>query len=589
MPKSVILCVDDELSVLTSLRQELEAGLGHDFLIECAESAEEALEAYDELVAQGQQVQVVLSDQIMPGMKGDQLLVKLYERDANLKTILLTGQATADSVGNAINRANLFRYIGKPWNERDLRMTVQEAARTYREQSALDRQVAILDSLNRGTQYLADTLNPEVLAERLLTSALLDTHTNIGVLWLRQPDGQHRFYTNESDGDPDTVDPVHEIRPADAATQFPVGWMDEVFGDGQPRLLADAAYEGPLVTDKRVATRKIRSICAVPIAVSGEAPLGVLYLEEQAKAHHFRPDTLEFLSLFTGYAAVCFQNTWLYHNLEATVQSRTELLQERNQSMRRSIAFAHRIQTSVLPPLEELLRHFPKAFVYYQPKDVVSGDFYWMGHHQGYFYVAAVDCTGHGVPGALVSVLGSNLFTQAVYEQNLKTPGEVLNWVNRHVRQTFKQYGENAEVQDGMDLAMVAIADDRSHLYFGGAKRPLWHLRDGELRETKGDRFPIGGSNYDLGADDEVFTTQHLQLQPGDRLFLFTDGLTDQFGGDDGGKKFSTRAFRELLLGAQDLPLPQQRDVIRRGMAAWQGEQPQTDDRCLIGLEIPAH
>jgi serine phosphatase RsbU (regulator of sigma subunit) len=303
-------------------------------------------------------------------------------------------------------------------------------------------------------------------------------------------------------------------------------------------------------------------------------------------------------------------------NLEKQVQERTkqiadqkEKIEESNKEIVSSIKYAKRIQEAILPSNEQVKALIEDSFIYYLPKDVVSGDFYFVEQVKtsgemavGYTLIAAVDCTGHGVPGAFLSIVANNLLAQSILERDVNTPAEALNFINQGLSKTLRQQEHDATVRDGMDIALCALSNDRSHLMFAGAKNPLYLVRkksenqptlpeacmlkeesnDACLYEIKGDAHPIG--NY-FDSPLKNYTNHKIELLPGDAIYLFSDGFADQFGGPKG-KKFRYKPFRELLLSIHDLSMEEQEDRIKITLNDWKGDYWQLDDILVIGFTV---
>lgn len=301
--------------------------------------------------------------------------------------------------------------------------------------------------------------------------------------------------------------------------------------------------------------------------------------------------TVQFIIVSKRYSFAFNEVEDLSENLEKKVVQRThelnvanEEIKQKNQDITDSIEYARRIQLSILPKTDEFFARFSDSFILYLPKDIVSGDFYWMHQDDGRFYVSAADCTGHGVPGAFMSVLGSNVLNTLVYEHAQPTPAHMLNQLNTRVREALKQ-SPNRSIQegshDGMDLALCTIQNNA--INYSGANRPLVYIRKGELHELAPAKMPIGGGQ----TTEALFADQQLQLQPGDCVYLFTDGFTDQFGGDTGRlKKLSNKRFRELLLQYHELPMAEQKEHLLQELRHWQGKHEQTDDILVIGIRF---
>mgnify|MGYP002621087476 CR=1 FL=1 len=269
--------------------------------------------------------------------------------------------------------------------------------------------------------------------------------------------------------------------------------------------------------------------------------------------------------------------------LENTVQERTkevheqkELLEEQHQEIMDSINYAQRIQDAILPPSEVVAKIIPDHFIYYRPKDIVAGDFYWFESQEDLTLLAAADCTGHGVPGAMVSVVCHNALNRAVREFELKEPHLILNKTRELVIETLAQHGK--EVKDGMDISLCRFMGDK--LQYAGANNSLWIIRNGELLETKADKQPIG-----LYEGMKDFTLHEIELQKGDEIYMFTDGYADQFGGEKG-KKLKYKPFKEILKELSETPLSDRSTELDKLFVKWMGRYEQVDDVCVIGVRV---
>lgn len=260
-------------------------------------------------------------------------------------------------------------------------------------------------------------------------------------------------------------------------------------------------------------------------------------------------------------------------------------LEEKNREITDSITYAKRIQEAILPPLKLVKSKLENSFILYLPKDIVAGDFYWMesakdsdGNEAVLF--AAADCTGHGVPGAMVSVVCSNALNKAVNEFGLIHPNDILNKTRELVIERFEKAEE--DVNDGMDIALCAYFPKSKQLEYSGAHNPLWIIRNGsdEVEAYRANKQPIG-QHIDLSG----FDNHKVQLNEGDSIYLFSDGYIDQFGGEKG-KKLKSTNFKRLLLSIQDLPMDKQHVHLKEYFEEWRGSEEQLDDVCVIGLKV---
>jgi serine phosphatase RsbU (regulator of sigma subunit)/tetratricopeptide (TPR) repeat protein len=261
---------------------------------------------------------------------------------------------------------------------------------------------------------------------------------------------------------------------------------------------------------------------------------------------------------------------------KAVIEQQKEVVEMAHQEIKDSITYAKRIQSAILPAAKVVKQYLKESFILYKPKDVVAGDFYWMESVADKVLFAAADCTGHGVPGAMVSVVCNNALNRSVREYGLTDPGQILDKTREIVVAEFEKSEE--DVQDGMDIALCSLEGNK--LQYAGAHNPLWIIRNSEIIETKANKQPIG--QFD---NPEPYTTHSFDLEPGDSIYIFSDGYVDQFGGEKG-KKFKAQAFRELLLSIQDKPMEEQKTIIDEAFNSWKGDLEQIDDVCVIGVRV---
>lgn len=264
----------------------------------------------------------------------------------------------------------------------------------------------------------------------------------------------------------------------------------------------------------------------------------------------------------------------------AEVVEKNKELDEINKDITASIRYAKRIQDAILPPDDFVRKTLPNTFVLFKPKDIVSGDFYWMEEKNDHIVFAAVDCTGHGVPGAFMSIVGHNVLDRVVGEYNLTEPARILDELNKGISDALRQSTlEDNTVRDGMDIAMCSFNRKTGVLQFAGAYNPLWIIRKNELIEVKANKFPIGNSRM---GDNQKFTNHEIQLEKGDTIYIFSDGYCDQFGGP-AGKKFKASALRQLLTASQHLNMAEQKQLLDKTIEDWRGTHEQVDDILIIG------
>ncbi|MEZ4937576.1 MAG: GAF domain-containing protein [Crocinitomicaceae bacterium] len=316
---------------------------------------------------------------------------------------------------------------------------------------------------------------------------------------------------------------------------------------------------------------------------------------------------LDILRSLGAYLAIAIENANILENLEDTVKERTlevvqqkEIIEEKNKDITDSIRYAQRIQSVILPSLGDFQNTFKDSFVLFKPRDIVSGDFYWLEKIDNKVFFTVVDCTGHGVPGALVSLVGANGLNRCINEFGLRKPAAILDKLKEIVTDTFANTGSSTK--DGMDMALCCIDFDNNQMEYAGANNPLWILRekDGtplpyettenkttQIIEIKPDKQPVG--QYE---EFQPFTNHIIEIKPNDRIYLFTDGFADQFGGKDihtrkkGGKKFKYSNLKNLIFDLQNIEMKDQLKHFDNTFESWKGDFEQVDDVCLIGIEV---
>ena len=272
---------------------------------------------------------------------------------------------------------------------------------------------------------------------------------------------------------------------------------------------------------------------------------------------------------------------------EEVVRQKEEI-QDKNQELEilykqvtDSIHYAKRIQEAILPPQQLFEELLPNSFVLYKPKDIVSGDFYWLDKKGNNVFFAAVDCTGHGVPGAFMSIVGSNLLKDAVQNSDYYAPSEIMDKLNEGVASTLHVGLTEKQTKDGMDMTLCSINYEKMELQFAAAFNPLYLVRNGEIIQHKADKFPVGA----FVGETRKFANNTIQLQKNDTIYIFSDGYADQFGGPKG-KKFMAGTFRNLLLEVSALPAAQQKKKLDETIESWRGPLEQVDDILIIGIKI---
>ena len=281
--------------------------------------------------------------------------------------------------------------------------------------------------------------------------------------------------------------------------------------------------------------------------------------------------------------------TWRERELKQKLAASIKELQEsksiiefQNKRISDSINYARRLQKAILPSSKTISSVLKDHFMIYKPKDVVSGDFPWMFTQGNYVYLGVVDCTGHGVPGAMLSMIGYLLLNTIASSSDNKTPAQILFELHQQIVKTLKQAVEGNNASDGMDIGLCRIDCDKREIIYSGAHRPLLVFTDAKVEQFKGDRYPIGGVQYKRGNN---FTDKKLQLKQGDTFYLFSDGLPDQFGGPNG-RKYGMKRLRDFISSNTHLPMIELQRRFNDEIEDWMEDERQLDDILLLGVRL---
>ncbi|HZL76790.1 MAG TPA: SpoIIE family protein phosphatase [Bacteroidales bacterium] len=264
--------------------------------------------------------------------------------------------------------------------------------------------------------------------------------------------------------------------------------------------------------------------------------------------------------------------------LEQVEKQKSEL-EIREQNITDSLNYAQRIQEALLPSEDYFRKYFRESFIFFKPKDIVSGDFYWIGEKNGRIFIVAADCTGHGVPGALMSMIGLEIIEKTINEDNIDVPASILAVLNKGLEKTFsREKNIGTIIRDGMDIGLCVIDRNKKKIEYAGAFFPLYLVRNDSLIEIKGDKLIIG-----MNPSGKAYENHEIDLMEDDILYLFSDGYIDQFGGSEN-KKFMYRRFRYLLTTIHSFPVNDQKSVLDENIRTWMGGTPQIDDMMVIGF-----
>jgi serine phosphatase RsbU (regulator of sigma subunit) len=271
----------------------------------------------------------------------------------------------------------------------------------------------------------------------------------------------------------------------------------------------------------------------------------------------------------------------LYENRLYELLDNHQTVKQQKSSILESIRYAQRIQNAVLPPTDIIHSMLPDHFILYKPRDIVSGDYYWMTQIGRKTIVVVADCTGHGVPGAFMSMLGITLLNQNVKNHELQHANEILDELRDNIILSLRQDSTQAATKDGMDMSLLIFDFDKNELEFAGANNPMYVIRNNELIELEADKMPVGI----YSGDGRNFNRKEFKIEKSDRFYAFSDGYIDQFGGTQN-KKFLRKNFTELLLKIHQKPMTEQKDILEKTVESWRGNLEQVDDILVLGVQI---
>jgi serine phosphatase RsbU (regulator of sigma subunit) len=280
------------------------------------------------------------------------------------------------------------------------------------------------------------------------------------------------------------------------------------------------------------------------------------------------------------FSVFIFRSLNITRKQKIIIEEKNKIVEEKNKDMLDSINYAQRIQEAILIPESEIQKHFADAFVLFKPKDIVSGDFYWFAESKYNKVLAAADCTGHGVPGGFMSMIGFAMLQETLLLEEMKTTSEAFTALDKKITESLNR--NNRSYRDGMDMALCAFSKSSNTVQFSCANRPLILIRNGEAKDFSPDKYTIGGAIDNVSKN---FRSQEIETEKGDMFYLFSDGYADQFGGPKE-KKFMHKNFRETLLTISDKPLDEQKKILNETFENWKGNLEQVDDVLVIGIRI---
>jgi histidine kinase len=384
--------------------------------------------------------------------------------------------------------------------------------------------------------------------------------------------------------------------PVEGSDKVPLSVINYVAHSKETLVFDNISRDPNYSADSYIQKNQSKSVVCFPILSKGELS-AIIYLENNLVEGAFTPARLEILNMLSAQIAISVENTHLYEQLEEKVRQRTVALQRANAELERnhkeleeshrkindSVNYASKIQHAVLPARESFEKLFPRSFIVYRPCSVVSGDFYWIKQIGHKIIVTAADCTGHGIPGALVSMLGMAFLNEIVPQliaQSRLNADNILNELRRQVKIALQQKGKLSEQKDGMDIVLCIIDPVEKQLQYAGAYNPLYLIKDDQLTEVKGDRMPVG-----IYRKERPFTLHEMSFEGGEMIYLCTDGFIHQ-NCPDGSETFTRKRFKQLLLEINRETVSRQEVLLMERFEEWRGNLPQRDDILILGIRL---
>ena len=433
----------------------------------------------------------------------------------------------------------------------------------------------------------SNSLSGEVKLEKLLKSMLMLVMENAGAEYAVIIEKEENKYTIQAKGKYNSSEiEVLKSEDIEKTDSLALNIVKYVIRTRKFIVLDNAITNKGYLDNEYIQKHKVKSVFCYPV-IHKKRLVAILYLENNLSTNVFTSQRIETINILSSQIAVSLENAQLYENMETKVISRTAQLQQAKDEIEYahkhitdSINYAKRIQDAILPTGELFEKYFADFFVLFKPRDIVSGDFYWTKKANNYLIFAAADCTGHGVPGAFLSMLGISFLNEIARMEEIKTSAQMLEELRFRVKISLHQTGNKTESKDGMDIALCVINTKTNVLQYAGAYNPLYIIRNNKLIETKATRSPIG-----IFIKEKPFVNNEIQLQENDIIYIFSDGFIDQFG-EENGRKFTSKKFKALLLSNAYKPMPEQQQILDREFENWRGNVKQIDDVLVVGVKV---
>jgi serine phosphatase RsbU (regulator of sigma subunit) len=571
MKRAVILCLEEDKEQLNKLTEQVATRTGPRAKLLAFTSVPEFQLKVKETSAAGELALVMVAEEGV-SYKGHELLTQLQAMYPDVSKLLLVHRPNPDTLAQVLNKATAFHVLVSPWQAQQLTALIDLAVQRMHRISEQIELARLMKVTLSSAEQLLDETNPDKMLEKLLEAIVLVARADRAT-YIRQKK------TYLEIGSVVCSTPEQNQKQKTLLAENTKTYTEALLNAFNETLEAEAA--------------SFPSRLVVPVYCMGEN-IGYMFLENPDTLRHFGNAEADVVHMLSGQTALSFEYATRLKAVELEVGKADavapdiaeirELLRVKDLRIQEGLHYARRIQESMMSDWGITGQFFPDSFIVIQPKEVVSGDFCWCNEKFGSFNIAAVDCTGHGVPGAFMSVVGTNHLNQIIKEYTLRTPGEMLNSLHSRVQTALLQHREYADTNDAMDIALCTIDTTDRLLQFAGAGRPAYIIRtDGELIEMKGSPHSIGGQKLRHRPKD--YENHHYFYTPGDMLYLFSDGITDQAAAITN-LKFTTMQLKEMLLSIYEMPVANQKLAVEHAIERWKKDAEQTDDILLIGIRL---
>ncbi len=441
-----------------------------------------------------------------------------------------------------------------------------------------------ISSIVKANLVLASEVVLDKLCQTLMAVVVESAGANRGILVIKKQ-GEMLVFAEKLAKTSTEIIPNTNLKEAIEKLLLPEEIINYAINSRKTLVIDNVQQDEKFAKSTYVKQNNSKSILCLPL-IHQKDLIGILYFENSLISGAFTSKRLAMLNLLSSQITISVVNALLYENLEEKVKDRTaklseayDLIQRKNFDITSSINYAKRIQDAMLPSVQEINSKI-NSFVFFLPKDIVSGDFYWFAEKDGNYILAVGDCTGHGVPGALMSMLGSEALNKAVHDLEIHAPDTILTELHRSISKVLKQ--QETGSRDGMDIAIITINKTENKAYFAGAMNPLYYIQNEQFIEIKADKMPIGGQSIYV---ERAYTTHTVDIAIPTTLYLCSDGFQDQFGGEQN-RKYLTKNFKNFLYTLHSEHIEIQKDKLHTEFEKWKGKLAQIDDVLIVGIKL---